>query len=294
MEAAVYQEEAAFKAELAKKKRRLQNLAHSPHDVGDERFRRLSDVLSSIEASRPLTIPLILWLAMGNIKLILSGRERLTYKASYEQFKMFATITHLTLNIILLLLDQWCWLDATSNFFLLYTYSAMTLREHVLRSNGSSMQRWWVWHHYLCVVLAGVMVVWPAGGSYYQMRTHLLVFGMWTAAVQLLQYKYQMGRLYTLRALSRVSPMQMTTDSASVHIFNTLGFLLPFLLLGHTMQFYTSYRFLKLSMALGWVEWQLTAIGLLFGAIGTGNITTTIYTLYLKWRNRRKPATKVC
>lgn len=170
---------------------------------------------------------------MGSAKLILPDRERLLYKASYERFKVFATVTHLLLSLILLLIRDHPWLDAASNFFLLYAYSTMTLREHILRLNGSAMQAWWIWHHYLCVVLAGVLVVWPHGATYYRMRNHLLLFMVYIAAVQILQYRYQMGRLYTLRAISRVGPMQTTTDSASVHIFNSLGFLLPFLLLGH-------------------------------------------------------------
>lgn len=139
------------------------------------------------------------------------------------------------LSLVLLVVPGHAWLDAASNFFLLYAYSTMTLREHILRLNGSTMQVWWIWHHYLCVGLAGLLVVWPAGPTYAAMRTHLLLFMVYIAAVQILQYRYQMNRLYTLRALSRVSAMQTTTESASVHIFNSLGFLLPLLLLGHVL-----------------------------------------------------------
>lgn len=175
----------------------------------------------------------ILWVALGSVKLLLPDRERLQYKASYERFKVFATVTHLMLSLILLVVPGHAWLDAASNFFLLYAYSTMTLREHILRLNGSAMQAWWIWHHYLCVGLAGLLVVWPAGPAYAVMRSHLLLFMVYIAAVQVLQYRYQMNRLYTLRALSRVNAMQTTTESASVHIFNSLGFLLPLILLGH-------------------------------------------------------------
>lgn len=175
-----------------------------------------------------------MWAALGPANLVLPERERLAYKTSYERFKVVATITHLILSLSLLLLfREWPWLDALSNMHLLYTYSTMTLREHVLRYNGSTMPRWWIWHHYACVVLAGLLLLWPASRSYYVLRDQLLLFMVYIAAVQILQYRYQMSRLYTLRALSRVSPLQMTTDTASVHISRQLIFLLPLLLLGH-------------------------------------------------------------
>jgi hypothetical protein len=194
-----------------------------------------AEQLKAIEASRPVRMPFLLWAALGPANLILPDRERLQYKASYEQFKVLATVTHLCMSLVLLVVTDRPWLDALSNFCLLYAYSNMTLREHILRLNGSAMQRWWVWHHYLCVVLSGTLLMWPSGGSYYALRRHLLGFMVYIASVQILQYRYQMNRLYTLRALSKVGPMQTTTDSASVHISNQLAFLLPLILIGHVL-----------------------------------------------------------
>ena len=128
-------------------------------------------------------------------------------------------------------------------------------------------------------------------------RPQMLYFMVYIAAVQMLQYRYQMNRLYTLRALSRVSAMQTTTDSASVHVSNSLAFLLPFLLAGHAWQFRNSYVLfcgawraaqarlpaLGLPAAL-YAEWQALAIAGLFGVIGAGNLGTTLWTLYLKRR----------
>jgi hypothetical protein len=49
----------------------------------------------------------------------------------------------------------------------------------------------------------------------------------------MLQYQYQMKRLYALRAMSRVALMQTTTESAAVHVMTSLAFLLPFLLISY-------------------------------------------------------------
>lgn len=100
-----------------------------------------------------------------------------------------------------------------------------------------------------------------------------------------------MNRLYTLRALSRVNAMRTTTDSASVHVSNSLAFLLPFLLAGHALQFYNAYTLISLSLAAGlFPEWHAALVGVLFFVIGAGNLGTTLWTLYMK---RRRAITNI-
>lgn len=92
-----------------------------------------------------------------------------------------------------------------------------------------------------------------------------------------------MNRLYTLRALSRVNAMQTTTDSAMVHVSNSLAFLLPFLLGGHAWQFYNAYALVTLAYAAGiFKEWHAAVAGVLFLVLALGNLSTTLWTLYLK------------
>lgn len=50
-------------------------------------------------------------------------------------------------------------------------------------------------------------------------------------------------------------------------------------------QFWFSIRFLSLAQSVAFREWQLVAIGALFGLIATGNISTTLYTV---WQKRRR------
>ncbi len=286
LEAALYQEDSAYRADLL----RLQKATRAgPPEV--------RTALAAVERSRPVRVPFLLWAALGSANLMLPDRERARYKASYERFKMAATVTHLALSLVLLLVTDVPWLDAASNYVLVYAYSTMTLREHILQLNGSAMHAWWVVHHYLCICLAGTLLIWPATPLYHSFRPQMLYFMVYIAAVQMLQYRYQMNRLYTLRALSRVSAMQTTTDSASVHVSNSLAFLLPFLLAGHAWQFRNSFVLLCATWAAAqarrpavglaaalYVEWQAIAIGVLFGVIGAGNLGTTLWTLYLKRR----------
>lgn len=129
-------------------------------------------------------------------------------------------------------------LDMMTNFLLLYAYSTITVREHILLVNGSNIRTWWIIHHLLCIFLSGTLLIWPASQAYHNSRTLLITFSIYIAAVQAMQYRYQMSRLYVLRSLSKVGPMDTTTESAQVHVKNNLAFLMPFLILGFVQAHY--------------------------------------------------------
>lgn len=185
LEAALYQEQQAYRSELKRQRTDLsvrERAASSKEQKDELKDERKS--LQAMERARPTETPLLLWAALGSANLMLPDRERLRYKASYERFKVVLTITHLCLAILLIFVDHWTWLDAVSNFVLVYAYSTMTLRESILQLNGSSLHPWWIWHHYLCILLAGMLLIWPNTPVYRSMRTQLLYFMVYTAAVQ--------------------------------------------------------------------------------------------------------------
>lgn len=261
------------------------------HDSQRDLF-EARQTLKALKIERPTQTPFLLSAALGNMPStywMMPQADRLRYKASYESFKVFATISHLLLSLILLFIKSKIWLDGFGNFILLYSYSTVALREHILRLNGSAMHSWWLMHHYLCAILAAVLLVWPACEEYYMIRRELLLFMVYIAAVQILQYRYQMNRLYTLRALSKVGPMQVTTESGSAHVYNSLGFLLPFIVLGHFSQLGIGWKFLKMFFngKIFSSDWQIFVMGILFITIACGNIGTTLLTLWKKWKNRK-------
>lgn len=129
-------------------------------------------------------------------------------------------------------------LDACSNFFLVYHYSTMTVREHILVVNGSNIRPWWIIHHYLSIAASGTLLIWPSGPTYLSVRNEIICFTIYLTGVQLLQYRQQVNRLYTLRALSRVDAMETTTDAENLHhLTSDLIILLPFLFIGHVLLF---------------------------------------------------------
>ena len=45
--------------------------------------------------------------------------------------------------------------------WLLYYYTTLSLRENILLANGSDIMHWWIYHHYLSMLLALIMLLWP-------------------------------------------------------------------------------------------------------------------------------------
>lgn len=175
-------------------------------------------------------------MTLGSLCYIQPERHRIAYKTEYEVMKMVGTMTHLGLSFLQLFINS-SLLDSLTNFLLLYVYSTAILREHLLLVNGSHIRSWWIFHHFICIAISGTTLIWPYGSAYVSMRRVLVCFNVYMAAVQIMQYRYQTARLYTLRALSQVDPMETTSDAGHLHLTTGLVLLLPFLFLGHVSLF---------------------------------------------------------
>jgi hypothetical protein len=262
----VVDEEEAIQARITKLQKQTETL-------GDK---DVTKQMESVLSLRPSQTPLLLSLSLGKARFILPERQRLRYKKEYEQFKLTSIGMHFVISAVQLFHSS-LFIDAVTNFHLVYYYSTLTLREHIMVANGSHIRFWWRLHHYLCVVIAGVLLIWPNGAARQSMRTPLIHFAIFVSAVQVLQYRYQMRRLYKLRALNRVGPMETTTESATVHVKNDLAFLLPFLLFMHGWQFWLARRFWGCA-AMDGSTWHVRTLATLFFMIGGGNLTAVLYT----------------
>ena len=104
-------------------------------------------------------------------------RRRLKYKQAYEDFKLRFTFIFIGISLVqLLLITTSTFFDAVIFFLCLYYYSTVVLREHILVVNGSDIRAWWIAHHYVCVGISGIMLIWPAGPNYIAIRPTLLSF----------------------------------------------------------------------------------------------------------------------
>ncbi len=232
LESQIYNEQQAYEKEFEKRKKQLKNLRNEvTTPEGKSRYKELMSRLYQISKTRLIRQPIPLWLYLGSANFYLPDGHKVSYKVEYEKTKTFGVIIHIIMSILQLAINR-PFMDALSNFFLLYHYSTMTVREHILVVNGSNIRPWWIIHHYLSIALAGTLLIWPATPSYYLMRNSIIYFGLYLGLVQLMQYKFQVNRLYTLRALSRVDQMETTTDAQHLHLTSGLIVLLPFLFFG--------------------------------------------------------------
>lgn len=197
--------------------------------------------------------------------------------------KITVTIIHLILSVIGLLGIKIkklpVFYDGLIPLHNVIAYWIMIGRETVLKMNGSNIRGWWFAHHIISMILCAVMIIWDkqGDGDYNQLRTSLFIFYLYIGSVQVLQYRYQMNRLYALRSLSRVDPMETTNELSQNLIHHNLLYLLPWLLFAYAAEFYLAH--LIWSKRNGPVS---MTISFLYFALATGNTLTTCYTYYRK------------
>lgn len=60
-------------------------------------------------------------------------------------------------------------------------YCTIQLREHILVANGSRIRPWWIWHHYLSIVVVAILVIWPEGWASRQFYPHFNWFCLYAS-----------------------------------------------------------------------------------------------------------------
>ncbi|XP_070242322.1 transmembrane protein 120B isoform X4 [Bos mutus] len=221
------------------------------------------NVFFDMEAYLPKKNGLYLNLVLGNVNVtLLSNQAKFAYKDEYEKFKLYLTI-------ILLLGAVAC------RFFLHY------------RIKG-----WWVSHHYVSTFLSGVMLTWPNGLIYQKFRNQFLAFSIFQSCVQFLQYYYQRGCLYRLRALGERNHLDLTVEGFQSWMWRGLTFLLPFLFCGHFWQLYNAVTLFELSSHEECREWQVFVLALTFLVLFLGNFLTTLKVVHTKLQQNRSKAKK--
>ncbi|KTF71095.1 hypothetical protein cypCar_00048271 [Cyprinus carpio] len=175
-------------------------------DEIQDSIKERSNIFFEMEAFLPKKNELYLSLVLGNVNVtLLNKQSKFAYKDEYEKFKLYLTV-------LLLLFSFTC---------------------RFLFSNRYMIKGWWVFQHYVSTFLSGVMLTWPDGELYQMFRDQFLSYSMYINFVQFLQYYYQSGCLYRLRALGERHNMDLTVEGFQSWMWRGLTFLLPFLSLGH-------------------------------------------------------------
>ncbi|XP_034790575.1 transmembrane protein 120B isoform X3 [Pan paniscus] len=231
---------------------------------------------------------LYLNLVLGNVNVtLLSNQAKFAYKDEYEKFKLYLTIILLLGAVACRFVLHYRVTDEVFNFLLVWYYCTLTIRESILISNGSRIKGWWVSHHYVSTFLSGVMLTWPNGPIYQKFRNQFLAFSIFQSCVQFLQYYYQRGCLYRLRALGERNHLDLTVEGFQSWMWRGLTFLLPFLFCGHFWQLYNAVTLFELSSHEECREWQVFVLALTFLILFLGNFLTTLKVVHAKLQKNR-------
>lgn len=100
--------------------------------------------------------------------------------------------------------------------WMLYLYTALALRENVLKVNGSSIRPWWIHHHYWSIATCMILLTLPVDSPAVQVCVKKFLW--WSAfqgGLMLLQNRYQRRRMYTRIALGKNSAMDVVSGESS-------------------------------------------------------------------------------
>eukprot|EP01134_Creolimax_fragrantissima_P005512 CFRG5512T1 len=256
---------------------------------------------SEVEKFLPKKSSLLLRLAIGDVNVTLPKLgDRILYKTAYEDFKLrmtFVAMSFMAISIIFRLNGiRHRPLMFLFQVFLVWYYSTITLREHILIANGSKIRQWWLWHHYLSIVVVCLLVIWPDGYTIHTFYSSFDWFCFYVGFIQLLEFQYQRRRMYTLNALGKQDNMAPIGEGFSWN--SSLSVLIPFVLFGQVWQLLNGYILLRLSQHPECVEWQVSALCALFFILGIGNLYTTLTSVKHKLgsfnRLRSLPEVNVC
>uniref|UniRef100_A0A8C2S9Q9 Transmembrane protein 120A n=1 Tax=Capra hircus TaxID=9925 RepID=A0A8C2S9Q9_CAPHI len=250
---------------VARQKKRLQELAlvlkkckPSLPSEAEEAAQELENQIKErqglffdMEAYLPKKNGLYLSLVLGNVNVtLLSKQAKFAYKDEYEKFKLYLTIILILISFTCRFLLNSRVTDAAFNFLLVWYYCTLTIRESILINNGSRIKGWWVFHHYF------------------------------------LQYYYQSGCLYRLRALGERHTMDLTVEGFQSWMWRGLTFLLPFLFFGHFWQLFNALTLFNLARDPECKEWQVLMCGFPFLLLFLGNFFTTLRVVHQKFHNQ--------
>ncbi|XP_039962467.1 transmembrane protein 120 homolog isoform X1 [Bactrocera tryoni] len=244
--------------------------------------------IHEIEQSLPTKSGLYLKIILGDVNVsILNRNDKVRYKDDYEKFKLILNVIGLLMAFLNLIFNYRA-LELAYIFLLVWYYCTLTIRESILKVNGSRIKGWWRAHHFISTAAAGVLLVWPQGEHWQLFRTQFMYFNVYINIVQYLQFGYQKGLLYRLKALGERHNMDITIEGFHSWMWRGLSFLLPFLFGGYTFQAYNAWTLYKLTTYPPGAPWHVSVMCGFFLLLFSGNIITTLLVVPEKIRERAK------
>lgn len=261
-----------------------QGLIKKDLDEQQKQMKKLKNTL------HPATGSLFVRLFLGRVNVKhYTDEDRYKLKAEYQKFKRRTDPMFICL-VVLRMFSNWRLIELLSQVWILYYYITLSLRENILKVNGSNIKPWWIFHHYLAMMICLLQLVWDSSSPHYiHFKPIFLTFALLQGFVQIMQTRYQSSKLYQQIAMGKARSMDVENTDSSFDC--SLGMLFPLLLLHQLFQIYLGlnclvYVYDHAAFQLEWVfeEYEISAVGLLFLILGIGNLMETWRTYYEKFK----------
>ncbi|MES1922310.1 hypothetical protein MHBO_003817, partial [Bonamia ostreae] len=223
---------------------------------------------------------------LGKINLrVLNMEDKLNMKNQYHSFKSKTAIVSIILPLLHLVFNFGWAYKLAHQLWIVYLYTSLALREHILCLNGSKIQSWWIYHHYISAVVAFVTITIPPHlqeeGIYYQISKLIVLQGL----VMFMQYLYQSKRQYARVATGKAKPFDVALSETLVEAPNRRRILLvlvPMLISCYGCEIYMGASITLFGvLRAGW-NIQVLLVGVLLVSMGVGNGFTLFSVLYKK------------
>ncbi|XP_066154975.1 transmembrane protein 120 homolog [Euwallacea fornicatus] len=241
--------------------------------------------LQIIEETLPRQGGVYLRVILGNINVgFLSEEVMFKYKDAYEKFKLICIVIATVLVLLNMSVNS-RFFQKIYLFFLVWYYCTLTIRESVLRANGSKIKTWWRIHHGLSVFASIVLLVWPENSAWDDFKGPFFKYNLYNCLVQYLQFNYQSGALYRLRALGKKDNMEITVEGFQHWMWRGLAFLYPFLFGAYIFQLVNAYMLYGMYMSHPESSWHVLVTFLFMLTFFIGNSITTLLVIPNKLKN---------
>ncbi|KAL1489341.1 hypothetical protein ABEB36_014255 [Hypothenemus hampei] len=266
------------------------NSALKKYDKGNEQFKKeIKEESAKREAQLQLiedTLPRqggwYLKVILGQINVgFLSEDAKFQYKDAYEKFKLICIIIASVLVIMNITVNV-RFLQKLYLFFLVWYYCTLTIRESILRANGSKIKTWWRIHHALTVLASFVLLVWPENTAWDDFKSEFFRYNLYNCLVQYLQFNYQRGALYRLRALGMQDNMTITFEGFQHWMWRGLAFLFPFLFISYLYQLVNAYLLFDMFRYHKEATWHVMVTAGFMFVFFLGNTITTLLVIPAK------------
>jgi hypothetical protein len=271
--------------------------AAAPIGLLRDRVSKMKRRSEDMKTIMPKTGSIFLRLMLGRVNVrVFTPNDRQLLRDEFTKFKTRTTYAYTLVPLLSLLVNQYGdflvdthWSLVLIQIWLMYYYMTLAIRQNVLKMNGSKMMDWWIYHHYISILMTAIYLTWPNAPIYNSYKKKYLLYLSFQGFVQFLQNRYQSARHYTLRALGRASSMDLPMTET---ITETPGaFLVLLIYVNQFVQFflgtsllYTLFTELDLFRPIAEYreEMQTLSVGILIIVLGIGNFIATTITLRKK------------